>query len=86
MLATTLHGAASDWKLLMCVRIMHAVETRTRRIRQRLEREGWYLYRHGAGHDIYHHASIALVITLPRHRTVKPGVARSIAKAAGWED
>jgi hypothetical protein len=25
-----------------------------------------------------------VVITLPRHRTVSPGVARNTAKAAGW--
>ena len=66
--------------------IMHALETRTQLIIQRLEQEGWYLQRHGANHDIYRHELIRVTITLPRHRTVKPAVARSIAKTAGWED
>ena len=44
------------------------------------------MQRHGANHDIYYHERIPGVITLPRHRTVKFVVARSIAKTAGWED
>ena len=61
-------------------------ETRTQRIRERLEHEGWYMQRHGANHDIYRHPDMRGIITLPRHRNVKLGVARSIAKQAGWED
>ena len=62
------------------------METNTRRIRRRLEREGWYLGRHGSAHDIYRHPNIQGIITLPRHRVVSDNVARSIAKKAGWED
>ncbi|MDE2640222.1 MAG: type II toxin-antitoxin system HicA family toxin [Chloroflexota bacterium] len=61
------------------------METRTRRIRQRLEREGWILRRHGGNHDIYTHpARPNTRIVVPRHRTVPPGTARSIAQSAGW--
>ncbi|MCE2458796.1 MAG: type II toxin-antitoxin system HicA family toxin [Dehalococcoidia bacterium] len=62
------------------------METQTRRIRRRLVREGWYLERHGRGHDIYRHPDIPHTIILPRHRTVSSGVARRIAKDAGWEE
>jgi len=44
---------------------------------------GWVLVRHGGGHDVYRHAQKGVVI-VPRHRELSPGVARSIAKAAGW--
>ena len=64
--------------------VLAHVETNTRRIRRRLEQEGWFLHRHGSGHDIYRHPRIDGIITLPRHRTVTPGVAHSIARKAGW--
>ncbi len=64
---------------------MH-METSTRRIRQRLVREGWYLARHGGKHDVYHHPDRIAPIQLPRHRTVSNVVARSIAEAAGWNE
>lgn len=57
-------------------------ETNTSKIKARLEREGWKL-EGGTKHDKYRkpgHSSIMV----PRHRTVTPGVAKSIAKAAGW--
>ena len=60
------------------------METNTRAIRRRLEREGWYLARHGR-HDIYKHADFTETIRLPRHRTVSIGIAQQIAKQAGWE-
>jgi predicted RNA binding protein YcfA (HicA-like mRNA interferase family) len=46
--------------------------------------EGWRLLRNGAEHDVYDHASKPGVLTVPRHRTLSPGVARQIAKIAGW--
>ena len=69
----------------ICVTLMRMIETRTRLIVQRLERDGWYLQRHGAAHDIYRHGQIEGIIAVPRHRTLKPGVARTIARKAGWE-
>ena len=49
-------------------------------------KDGWFLVRHGAGHDIYKHPNIDGIITLPRHRVLSPAVARSIAKKAAWTD
>ena len=62
------------------------IETKTDRIRRRLEKDGWYLARHGSVHEVYRHTRIQGIITLPRHKTVSPGVARSIAKKAGWPE
>lgn len=63
---------------------MPKAETRRAKIVQRLEQEGWRLARAGKEHDIYLNASRKGVISLPRHRTLSPGVARSIARIAGW--
>ena len=59
-------------------------ETDRRRVVQRLETEGWE--NRGGGHcDVYEHAVKPTVkIAIPRHRTLSPGVARQIAKLAGW--
>lgn len=62
---------------------MTAPETSASRIVARLLREGWILVRHGSRHDVYGKPGHPPV-QVPRHRTVTPGVARSIAKAAGW--
>lgn len=53
---------------------------------RRLERDGWYLGRHGSDHDIYRHPEIAGIITLPRHRTLSNGVAATDARKAAWTD
>ena len=60
-------------------------ETNQAKILARLRREGFTLHRHGGDHDIYWHDDGRIVI-VPRHRTLSRGVARSIAKAAGWQD
>ncbi|MCF1502152.1 type II toxin-antitoxin system HicA family toxin [Afifella sp. H1R] len=60
------------------------MEQQTAKIIKRLEKDGWYLARNGSNHDIYRHDVIEGVITVPRHKTVSPGVWRSIAKKAGW--
>jgi predicted RNA binding protein YcfA (HicA-like mRNA interferase family) len=60
-----------------------SVETSRNKIVSRLLREGWEFARHGGGHDVYRHARKGVVV-IPRHRELSPGVARSIAKAAGW--
>jgi predicted RNA binding protein YcfA (HicA-like mRNA interferase family) len=59
-------------------------ETERSRVVARLMRERWELARHGGLHDVFRHPAKREVITVPRHRTLSPGVARSIAKAAGW--
>jgi predicted RNA binding protein YcfA (HicA-like mRNA interferase family) len=60
-------------------------ETNTRKIVARLKREGW-TSAGGAKHDKFVHPDRqGKVILVPRHTTLTPGVARSIAKAAGWK-
>ncbi len=60
------------------------METSRRQIVARLEAEGWSNLG-GGKHDRFTHPDKpeAFVI-VPRHRTLTPGVARSIARAAGW--
>lgn len=63
---------------------MPTVEADRAKIIRRLTREGWVLHRHGAAHDVYVRSPAPGVVIVPRHRTLSPGVARAIAKAAGW--
>lgn len=52
---------------------------------KRLTREGWTIAREGGEHEIFSNPEFPGVhIAVPRHRTLSPGVARAIAKAAGW--
>lgn len=60
------------------------METNRNKIKRRLEKDGWYLSRPGSNHDVYRHPRRSGTITLPRHRTVTPMVARTIAAQAGW--
>lgn len=54
------------------------------KVAARLVREGWTV-RHGHAHDVFTHPSRpGRIITLPRHRTLSPGVARNTARTAGW--
>jgi predicted RNA binding protein YcfA (HicA-like mRNA interferase family) len=63
---------------------MPAIETNTRKIIARLEREGWKNVG-GTKHDRFKHpAKPGVRIIVPRHRTLSIGVARGIAKDAGW--
>jgi predicted RNA binding protein YcfA (HicA-like mRNA interferase family) len=60
------------------------VETRYRLIVSRLEAEGWSAVA-GTKHAQFEHPDRPnVLIVVPRHREVSPGVARSIAKLAGW--
>jgi predicted RNA binding protein YcfA (HicA-like mRNA interferase family) len=59
-------------------------ETNRNKVVARLERDGW-AGRHGGGHDVYKHPARPGRIIVPRHRTLSPGVARAIAKVAGWQ-
>ena len=59
-------------------------ETNTHKIIARLEREGWRNIG-GGRHDKFEHPERpALLLIVPRHREVSFGVARDIAKKAGW--
>jgi hypothetical protein len=60
------------------------VETETKRVLDRLAREGW-VGEVGTKHSKFAHPGHPGVrIMVPRHRVLTEGVARSIAKAAGW--
>jgi predicted RNA binding protein YcfA (HicA-like mRNA interferase family) len=61
---------------------MASVETNTRKIIARLEREGW-TREAGGKHDKYTHPTKRGLIVVPRHKEQSRGVARSIAKLAG---
>ena len=53
------------------------------RIVRRLLKEGW-TNEGGRKHDLFTHPDFEFPVVVPRHRTLSPGVARSIARAAGW--
>jgi predicted RNA binding protein YcfA (HicA-like mRNA interferase family) len=59
-------------------------ETNTARIVARLLGDGWEDVG-GAKHMKFRRPGHRTIM-VPRHRTVTPGVAQSIAKAAGWKD
>ncbi|MGX7873216.1 type II toxin-antitoxin system HicA family toxin [Mesorhizobium sp. ORM6] len=59
------------------------LETSATKIKGRLEREGWKNVG-GTKHDKYKKEGMPTIM-VPRHKTLTPLVARSIAKAAGWE-
>lgn len=60
------------------------VETSARKIASRLTRDGWF-YESGGKHDKYEHPQRPeFVLIVPQHRTLSIGVARDIAKKAGW--
>ncbi|MCD7944916.1 MAG: type II toxin-antitoxin system HicA family toxin [Clostridia bacterium] len=46
-----------------------------------MERNGWYLKRNGAEHDIYTNGSN--IETIPRHREIKENLAKAIIKRRG---
>lgn len=59
-------------------------ETHRRKVVARLRREGW-IERRGGGHDVFKHPNRPGRIVVPRHQTLSPGVARVIARQAGWQ-
>lgn len=64
---------------------MPKVDTHRATVIARLTSEGWMLARSRGDHDVYHHPDRPdTAAIVPRHRTLSPGVARQIAKAAGW--
>ena len=58
------------------------VETSQLKIVRRLISEGWTNMA-GANHDKFVKEGRDPII-VPRHRTLSPGVARAVARAAGW--
>jgi len=61
---------------------MYAPALRLARKRM-MEMKVW-VGRHGGDHDVYKHPARPGRIVVPRHRTLSLGVARVIAKVAGW--
>ncbi len=59
------------------------IETNRRKVAARLVRDGW-IESNGGRHDVFKHPTKPGVIVVPRHNTMSPGVARQIAKLAGW--
>jgi predicted RNA binding protein YcfA (HicA-like mRNA interferase family) len=60
------------------------IEVNTRKIVARLKADGW-IDVGGAKHDKFEHPDRPdLLIVVPRHKELSPGVARSIARLAGW--
>lgn len=59
------------------------VETNTAKVMARLKKDGW-VAAGGSKHDKFVNASGTQTIIIPRHRTLSIGVARIIAKQAGW--
>jgi predicted RNA binding protein YcfA (HicA-like mRNA interferase family) len=63
---------------------MASPETNARKITARLLRDGCTKLP-GGKHDEYEHpAKPGVLIVVPRHREISTGVARDIAKNAGW--
>lgn len=58
-------------------------ETDRQRVVAKLKAEGW-ISEGGARHEKFSHPERRHKIMVPRHNPLTPGVARSIAKAAGW--
>lgn len=58
-------------------------ETSTAKVIARLLRDGWEQVG-GTKHDKFRRPGHPPIM-VPRHRTLTPGVAQSIAKAAGWK-
>jgi mRNA interferase HicA len=59
------------------------LDTNRSTIVARLKREGWVV-RHGGDHDVFKQPARPGRIVVPRHRLLSIGVARAIAKSAGW--
>ena len=63
---------------------MPKAETSTKRVTDRLRQNGWFSEGCTNHEKFAHPERPGIKIMVPRHRTLTPGVARSIARAAGW--
>jgi predicted RNA binding protein YcfA (HicA-like mRNA interferase family) len=63
---------------------MASIKTNSRKIVARLQREGWTKVG-GSKHDKYEHPQrLGVLIVVPRHTKRSIGMARFVAKKAGW--
>ena len=63
---------------------MTKVETNVRKVVERLKADRWTNIGGGSHDRFIHRDRPEMLIVVPRHRELSPGVARSIAKAVGW--
>jgi len=68
----------------MRIRESDPVETQTHRIIAKLVREGWVKVGADGATSLSALIGPGEVIVVPRHREISSGVAREIAKSAGW--
>jgi len=59
------------------------LEVNRAKIVRRLSKEGW-TNEGGKKHDADSHPDFDFPVIVPRHKTLTPGVARDIARVAGW--
>jgi predicted RNA binding protein YcfA (HicA-like mRNA interferase family) len=62
---------------------MPNIETNTRKLVAQLKQDGWKAIG-GGKHEKFEHPDQPFPIVVPRHRELSIGVARSIARQAGW--
>ncbi|RYE58543.1 MAG: type II toxin-antitoxin system HicA family toxin [Hyphomicrobiales bacterium] len=62
---------------------LNMIQTNRAAIVKRLKQEGW-ANRGGSNHDVFTHPDFSRPAVVPRHRELSKGVARDIARAAGW--
>ena len=74
-----------NWQGRRCIRCLGAFCALSLiQLSARLLRDGWRKL-HGGNHDKFEHDTRpGVLLIVPRHREVSPGVARDIAKKAGW--
>jgi predicted RNA binding protein YcfA (HicA-like mRNA interferase family) len=60
------------------------VERDSKKIMKRLKKEGWTVARVSGSHHIMKHPDHAFLITVPHPKELKEGMAKAIAKQAGW--
>ena len=63
---------------------MPKAETNARKVIERLKADGWTNIGGGSHDRFVHKDRPEMMIVVPRHGELSLGVARSIAKAAGW--
>ncbi|MGO9485829.1 MAG: type II toxin-antitoxin system HicA family toxin [Rhodomicrobium sp.] len=63
---------------------MPKIETNARKIAARLKKDGWVNIGGGSHDRFVNEEYPEVMITVPRHKELTSGVARSIAKAVGW--
>lgn len=61
------------------------IETCVKKIRRRLESEGWKI-KSANSHQKWQHPDKPVMIMIPNHQTLSIGLAKKVARRAGWEN